>query len=87
VWGASLTMALSGSRRANGRRSSSVMRPAAAACRLVRPNDGRANWVEAKAEMSVDTHSSCPCGRASSRLTRSRSSNDPRRPTYQAPTA
>lgn len=87
VWGASLAIALSGFRRAN--RTTVGQRHAARGGSVPASafNDGRANWVEAKAEMSVDTHSSSPCGRASSRLTRSRSSNDPRRPTYQPPTA
>jgi hypothetical protein len=85
VWGASLAIALSGFGARTGRR-----RPGQAARGGGLPtspsNFGRANWVEAKAEMSVDTHSACPCGRASSRLTRPRRSNDRRRSTYQAST-
>lgn len=86
VWGASLAIALSGFRRAN--RTTVGQRQAARGGGLpTSPSKfGRANWVQARAEMSVDTHSACPCGRASSRLTRPRRSNDRRRSTYQAST-
>ena len=87
VWGASLTLALSGFRREN-RTTVAQRRSARGAGEPAGPpNVGHTNWVEAKAEMSVDTHSACTCGRASSVSTRPRRSNDRRRPTYQAPTA
>ena len=66
VWGVALALALSGFRREN-RTTVAQRRSARGAGEPASPpNDGHVNWVDAKPEMSVDTHSDWTGGRAPS---------------------